>query len=88
LAAIWGARLLYVGGLPSSLRSSSRDRGVVAGFGGWVDDIMRIMDVVLSSALVLAIAITSVLGPPDQRDAGHRPVYAPTLNARARAGRR
>jgi peptide/nickel transport system permease protein len=65
---IWGARVsLYVGGLAVLIALGlGATSGVVAGFfGGWVDDvIMRIMDVVLSlPALVLAIAITSVLGP-------------------------
>ena len=65
---IWGARVsLYVGGLAVLIALAlGATAGVVAGFfGGWVDDvIMRIMDVVLSlPALVLAIAITSVLGP-------------------------
>jgi peptide/nickel transport system permease protein len=65
---IWGARVsLYVGGLAVLVALGlGATAGVVAGFfGGWVDDIlMRIMDVVLSlPALVLAIAITSVLGP-------------------------
>ena len=65
---IWGARVsLYVGGLAVLIALGlGATAGVIAGFfGGWVDDIvMRIMDVVLSlPALVLAIAITSVLGP-------------------------
>jgi peptide/nickel transport system permease protein len=65
---IWGARVsLYVGGLAVLIALGlGAPAGVVAGFfGGWVDDVtMRIMDVVLSlPALVLAIAITSVLGP-------------------------
>src|SRR5262245_48051278 len=65
---IWGARVsLYVGGLAVLIALGlGATAGVVAGFfGGWVDDvIMRVMDVVLSlPALVLAIAITSVLGP-------------------------
>jgi peptide/nickel transport system permease protein len=65
---IWGARVsLYVGGLAVLIALAlGATAGVVAGFfGGWMDDvIMRIMDVVLSlPALVLAIAITSVLGP-------------------------
>jgi peptide/nickel transport system permease protein len=65
---IWGARVsLYVGGLAVLIALSlGATAGVLAGFfGGWVDDVtMRIMDVVLSlPALVLAIAITSVLGP-------------------------
>jgi peptide/nickel transport system permease protein len=65
---IWGARVsLYVGGLAVLIALGlGATAGVLAGFfGGWVDDItMRIMDIVLSlPALVLAIAITSVLGP-------------------------
>src|SRR5262245_14547575 len=65
---IWGARVsLYVGGLAVLIALGlGATAGVLAGFfGGWVDDvIMRVMDVVLSlPALVLAIAITSVLGP-------------------------
>src|SRR5262245_32794407 len=65
---IWGARVsLYVGGLAVLIALGlGATAGVIAGFfGGWVDDvIMRVMDVVLSlPALVLAIAITSVLGP-------------------------
>ena len=65
---IWGARVsLYVGGLAVLIALGlGATAGVLAGFfGGWLDDvIMRIMDVVLSlPALVLAIAITSVLGP-------------------------
>lgn len=65
---IWGARVsLYVGGLAVLIALGlGATAGVVAGFfGGWMDDvIMRVMDVVLSlPALVLAIAITSVLGP-------------------------
>ena len=65
---IWGARVsLYVGGLAVLIALAlGATAGVLAGFfGGWVDDVtMRIMDVVLSlPALVLAIAITSVLGP-------------------------
>jgi peptide/nickel transport system permease protein len=65
---IWGARVsLYVGGLAVLIALAlGATAGVLAGFfGGWVDDvIMRVMDVVLSlPALVLAIAITSVLGP-------------------------
>jgi peptide/nickel transport system permease protein len=65
---IWGARVsLYVGGLAVLIALAlGATAGVAAGFfGGWTDDvIMRVMDVVLSlPALVLAIAITSVLGP-------------------------
>lgn len=65
---IWGARVsLYVGGLAVLIALGlGASSGVLAGyFGGWVDDvIMRVMDVLLSMpALVLAIAITAVLGP-------------------------
>jgi len=65
---VWGTRVsLYVGGLAVLIALGlGATAGVLAGFfGGWVDDVtMRIMDVVLSlPALVLAIAITSVLGP-------------------------
>jgi peptide/nickel transport system permease protein len=65
---IWGARVsLYVGGLAVLIALAlGATSGIVAGyFGGLADDIiMRAMDIVLSlPALVLAIAITSVLGP-------------------------
>jgi peptide/nickel transport system permease protein len=65
---IWGARIsLYVGGFAVLIALGlGATSGVVAGyFGGWVDDVtMRVMDVLLSlPALVLAIAITAVLGP-------------------------
>jgi peptide/nickel transport system permease protein len=65
---IWGARVsLYVGGLAVLIALGlGGTSGVIAGyFGGWVDDVtMRAMDVLLSlPALVLAIAITAVLGP-------------------------
>jgi len=65
---IAGARVsLYVGVLAVLIALSvGGTTGVVAGFyGGWVDDVtMRGMDILLSlPALVLAIAITSVLGP-------------------------
>jgi peptide/nickel transport system permease protein len=65
---MWGARVsLYVGGLAVLIALGlGATAGVVAGFfGGWTDDvIMRVMDIVLSlPALLLAIAITSVLGP-------------------------
>ncbi len=65
---IYGARVsLYVGvlavGIALGLGATS---GILAGFyGGWVDNVtMRTMDVLFSlPALVLAIAITSILGP-------------------------
>jgi peptide/nickel transport system permease protein len=65
---IWGARVsLYVGGLAVLIALGlGATSGVLAGFfGGWVDDVtMRVMDILLSMpALVLAIAITAVLGP-------------------------
>jgi peptide/nickel transport system permease protein len=65
---IFGARVsLYVGGLAVLIALGlGGTSGVLAGFyGGWVDDVtMRVMDILLSlPALVLAIAITSVLGP-------------------------
>jgi peptide/nickel transport system permease protein len=65
---IFGARVsLYVGGLAVLIALGlGATSGVLAGYyGGWVDDVtMRVMDVLLSlPALVLAIAITSVLGP-------------------------
>jgi peptide/nickel transport system permease protein len=65
---IHGARVsLYVGVLAVLIALGvGGTSGVVAGYrGGWVDDVtMRVMDVLMSlPALVLAIAITSVLGP-------------------------
>jgi peptide/nickel transport system permease protein len=65
---IYGARIsLYVGVLAVLLALAlGGTAGVVAGFaGGWVDDaVMRVMDLLLSMPpLVLAIAITAVLGP-------------------------
>lgn len=65
---IAGARVsLYVGVLAVLIALGlGGTTGVIAGFyGGWVDDVtMRVMDILLSlPALVLAIAITSVLGP-------------------------
>jgi peptide/nickel transport system permease protein len=65
---IYGARVsLYVGGLAVLLALAlGGTSGVMAGFhGGFVDDAtMRVMDVLLSMPpLVMAIAITSVLGP-------------------------
>jgi peptide/nickel transport system permease protein len=65
---IAGARVsLYVGVLAVLIALGlGGTTGVIAGFyGGWVDDVtMRFMDILLSlPALVLAIAITSVLGP-------------------------
>lgn len=63
-----GARVsLYVGTLAVLIALAvGGTSGVMAGFrGGWIDDAtMRVMDVLLSMpALVLAIAITAVLGP-------------------------
>ncbi len=65
---IWGARVsLYVGVLAVLIALAlGATSGVLAGFfGGWTDDVvMRVMDVLVSlPALVLAIAITAVLGP-------------------------
>ena len=65
---IAGARVsLYVGVLAVLIALGlGGTTGLIAGFrGGWVDDVtMRAMDILLSlPALVLAIAITSVLGP-------------------------
>ena len=65
---IFGARIsLYVGVVAVLIALAfGATFGVLAGYcGGWVDDVtMRVMDVLLSlPALVLAIAITSVLGP-------------------------
>jgi peptide/nickel transport system permease protein len=65
---IFGARVsLYVGVLAVLIALGlGATSGVLAGFyGGWVDDVtMRVMDILLSlPALVLAIAITSILGP-------------------------
>lgn len=64
----WGARLsLYVGILSVSIAIAlGATSGLIAAFyGGWVDALlMRIMDVLFSlPAIVLAIAITSILGP-------------------------
>ncbi len=65
---IFGARVsLYVGVLAVAIALGlGATSGIVAGFyGGWVDNVaMRVMDVLFSlPALVLAIAITSILGP-------------------------
>ncbi len=65
---IYGARVsLYVGVLAVLIALAvGGTSGLVAGFhGGWVDDaVMRVMDMLLSMPpLVLAIAITAVLGP-------------------------
>lgn len=65
---IAGARVsLYVGGLAVLIALGlGGTAGVLAGFaGGWLDDAtMRLMDILMSlPALVLAIAITTVLGP-------------------------
>jgi len=65
---IYGARVsLYVGVLSVSIALAlGASSGVVAGFyGGWLDNaLMRSMDVLFSlPAIVLAIAITSILGP-------------------------
>ncbi len=65
---IFGARVsLFVGVLAVAIALGvGGTSGIAAGFyGGWVDNIaMRVMDVLFSlPALVLAIAITSILGP-------------------------
>jgi peptide/nickel transport system permease protein len=65
---IYGARVsLYVGVLAVSIALAlGATSGIVAGFyGGWVDDVlMRAMDILFSlPAIVLAIAITSILKP-------------------------
>jgi peptide/nickel transport system permease protein len=65
---IYGSRVsLYVGILSVAIALAlGGTSGVLAGFyGGWMDNVlMRVMDVLFSlPALVLAIAITAVLGP-------------------------
>jgi peptide/nickel transport system permease protein len=65
---IYGARVsLYVGVLSVSIALAlGASSGVIAGFyGGWLDNaLMRAMDVLFSlPAIVLAIAITGILGP-------------------------
>ncbi len=65
---IFGARVsLYVGVLAVSIALAlGATSGIIAGFyGGWVDNIlMRTMDILFSlPAIVLAIAITSILKP-------------------------
>jgi len=65
---IYGARVsLYVGVLAVAVALGiGGTTGVAAGFfGGWLDNVaMRVMDVLFSlPALVLAIAITAILGP-------------------------
>jgi len=65
---IYGSRTsLYVGILATGLAlSAGSSLGLIAGFrGGWLDTtIMRIMDIIFAfPSLVLAIAITGVLGP-------------------------
>jgi len=65
---IYGARVsLYVGVLAVSIALAlGATSGIIAGFyGGWVDNIlMRTMDILFSlPAIVLAIAITSILKP-------------------------
>jgi peptide/nickel transport system permease protein len=87
---IWGARVsLYVGGLAILIALGlGATSGVLAGyFGGTADDVvMRVMDVLLSlPALVLAIAITSVLGPTlTNAMVAIGIVYAPTFARVAR----
>jgi peptide/nickel transport system permease protein len=65
---IYGARVsLYVGMLSVSIAlACGATSGIIAGFyGGWVDNVlMRVMDILFSlPAIVLAIAITSILRP-------------------------
>ncbi|HYM91056.1 MAG TPA: ABC transporter permease [bacterium] len=65
---IFGARVsLYVGVLAVSIAlAGGATSGIIAGFyGGWLDNaLMRTMDILFSlPAIVLAIAITSILGP-------------------------
>ncbi len=65
---IYGARVsLYVGVLSVSIALTlGASSGVIAGFyGGWLDNaLMRAMDILFSlPAIVLAIAITGILGP-------------------------
>lgn len=65
---LWGARVsLYVGVLSVSIALGlGATSGLLAAFyGGWIDAVlMRTMDVLFSlPAIVLAIAITSILGP-------------------------
>lgn len=65
---IFGARVsLYVGVLSVAVALAlGGTAGVLAGFyGGWIDNVtMRVMDILFAlPALVLAIAITAVLGP-------------------------
>jgi len=87
---IYGARVsLYVGVLSVSIALAlGASSGVVAGFyGGWLDNaLMRAMDVLFSlPAIVLAIAITSILGPSlTNAMIAIGIVYAPTF---ARIGR-
>ncbi|MGH7264078.1 MAG: ABC transporter permease [Candidatus Rokuibacteriota bacterium] len=87
---IHGARIsLYVGGLAVLIALGiGATSGVLAGYhGGWVDDAtMRVMDVLLSlPALVLAIAITAVLGPTlTNAMVAIGIVYAPTFARVAR----
>jgi peptide/nickel transport system permease protein len=65
---IFGSRVsLYVGVLAVSIAlAGGATSGIIAGFyGGWLDNVlMRAMDILFSlPAIVLAIAITSILGP-------------------------
>lgn len=86
-----GARLsLYVGILAVTIAVAlGASSGVIAGFyGGWLDNLlMRIMDVLFSlPAIVLAIAITSILGPNlTNAMLAVGIVYAPTFARIARA---
>lgn len=86
-----GARLsLYVGLLAVAIALAlGATSGIVAGFyGGWLDNLlMRLMDVLFSlPAIVLAIAITSILGPNlTNAMLAVGIVYAPTFARIARA---
>jgi peptide/nickel transport system permease protein len=86
-----GTRLsLYVGVLAVAIALAlGATSGIVAGFyGGWLDNLlMRLMDVLFSlPAIVLAIAITSILGPNlTNAMLAVGIVYAPTFARIARA---
>ena len=87
---IFGARVsLYVGILAVSIALAlGATSGIIAGFyGGWVDNVlMRLMDVLFSlPAIVLAIAITSILKPSlTNAMIAIGIVYAPTFGRIAR----
>lgn len=87
---IYGARVsLYVGVLAVSIALAlGATSGIIAGFyGGWVDNVlMRTMDILFSlPAIVLAIAITSILKPSlTNAMIAIGIVYAPTFGRIAR----